>query len=215
MEDASNTLTPGPESLDPGKRIEFLSKDYEKCFEQLRFYDDREISALKYLYTISSAVASLIFTVYGTVEKATPEFFGFISFVSIIVFVTGLILLLSALQNRVYFASTATHINLIRDYFIQNAIPDDDYYREKRHALNLTSLHTFIILGAILLSSLFLGLFFYTLNPASGQARSLTIPLIAFALSVVIQFVIGILYLYRQDKKTKTKLENITVEADF
>jgi len=186
------------------KRLDFTQKDFELCFEQLKFYDDREISALKYLFSISSGAASLVFTIYGIVKTPTSGFFGFLSFLSIVVFLTTLILYCSALHNRIYFVLTASHINRIRKHFMQNIIPDDNYYYEPRKALNWASVHMCIIIGAALLSSLFLGLFVYYLNPAMGQASSLAAFWTTISIAAFIEIAGGITYLYFQDKKRKS-----------
>ncbi|HVO67537.1 MAG TPA: hypothetical protein VMT12_13755 [Syntrophales bacterium] len=42
---------------------EYLMKEYELCFEQLRYYDDRNTNMLKYLFSLTSAVATAQFAV--------------------------------------------------------------------------------------------------------------------------------------------------------
>ena len=42
---------------------EYLLKEYELCFEQLRFYDQRQESLLKYAITLTSAIATAQFAI--------------------------------------------------------------------------------------------------------------------------------------------------------
>ena len=54
----------------------FLIKEYEICFEQLRYYDNRQSHLLQYLFTLSSAVATAQFAVYKFLKAPTQGFFG-------------------------------------------------------------------------------------------------------------------------------------------
>jgi hypothetical protein len=187
----------------PAERMEFTRKDFELCFEQLKFYDDRQISALKYIFLISSGAASLVFTVYGLVETANPVFFGFLAFLAFVIFLTTLILYCSALQNRIYFVLTAGHINRIRKYFMYQLIPDDYYYYERRFALNWKSAHTYIMVGSTVFSALFLGLFVYFIRPASGQTASIRDFIITVVATAVIETATGMAYWYYRDRQAK------------
>lgn len=188
------------------EKVDFFMKDFELCFGQLKFYDDREISALRYIFLISSGVASLISTVYGVVEKTTPEFFGFISFLSLAVFITTLVLYMSALQNRVYFARTASHMNKIRDYFTEGTPLSESFYQKKRPALSWTSVHTYVLMGAALFSSMYFGLFYLTKYLAVDQTPSLKMSIIVAVIVAVVEIVGGAVYLWWQDRKSHLDL---------
>lgn len=185
------------------EKTNFVMKDFELCFAQLKFYDDREISALRYLFLISSGVASLVATVYGVIESTTPELFGFISFLSLAVFITTLVLYMSALQNRVYFARTASYLNKIRKHFTDNTPLADSFYVGKRPILNWTSVHTYVIMSAALFSSLYFGLFYFTSYLARDQAASLKMAIIVASIVAVVEIAGGAVYLYLKDRKLR------------
>lgn len=189
------------QSID-NKNLEFAQKDFELCFEQLRFYDDREISALKYLFSIASGAATVVLGIFEIVKTPTSGFYGFLALLSIVIFLTTLILYFTALQNRIYFVSTASHINKIREHFIGKMFPDDNFYYQPRKALRWTSVHMTIIIGAAILSSLFLGLFVYFFNFTGDHAPSLIASLVAVSIAAFIEIAGGITYLHFQDKKT-------------
>ncbi len=190
---------------DDEKRGDFIISDYEKSFDHLKFYDDRAENALKYLYIISAAIGSLIFSVPEIIKTPTPDFYRFMALLCIIVYVTSFTLILTGLQNRVYFVRTANHVNNVRNAVFQDLIPKDNYYKETRRVISWKSVHTYIIAGAILLSSLYIGLFPYALSLANEEEPSLTSSYIAFGLSFVFWFGISIIYWSREDREAKKR----------
>jgi len=82
---------------------EYLFKEYELCFEQLRFYDARAESLLKYLCTLTSSITVALFAVYQLQHGATPAFYKCMSFLCGLVSVATLLLTLATIQNRLYF----------------------------------------------------------------------------------------------------------------
>jgi hypothetical protein len=97
---------------------EYLLKEYELCFEQLRYYDDRHSSILTFLFSLTSAVAAAQFAVYKFAEGPTQGFFACQVFLSLLVFIATLLLYLAMLQNRLYFVYIARQINAIRGYMM-------------------------------------------------------------------------------------------------
>jgi hypothetical protein len=95
---------------------EYLLKEYELCFEQLRFYDTRQESLLKYLCSLTAAVATAQFAVYQLLHGATAEFLTCEGLLSGLVFTATALLYLAMLQNRLYFVFVARQLNAIRGY---------------------------------------------------------------------------------------------------
>ena len=93
---------------------EYLLKEYELSFEQLRFYDQRQESTLKYIFSLTSAAATAEFAVYRLSKGPTGSFFEFQASLSGLVFVASLLLFMSMLQNRLYFVYVARQLNSIR-----------------------------------------------------------------------------------------------------
>ena len=65
----------------------FLLKEYEECFIQLRHYDDRLLSLLKFAITISSSMAGGLLAIYEIVDEKSLIFWLILSSVSGCVFV--------------------------------------------------------------------------------------------------------------------------------
>jgi len=130
---------------------EYLLKEYELCFEQLRFYDKRHESILKYTFSLTSAVATAQFAIYKLLNGVPSTFFRCSLFLSGLVFVSTLLLLLEMLQNRLYFVYVARQLNAIRGYLMHAAAggfnSNQMYTSTNFPALKLFSVHTFQILA--------------------------------------------------------------------
>jgi hypothetical protein len=155
---------------------DYLLKEYELCFQQLRFYDERHNDILKYLFSLTSLVATAQFAVYKFVQGPTRSFFACQAFLSFIVFVVSLLLYLAMLQNRLYFVFTARQINAIRDFFMHSKAGEFNnnqlYTSTNFPAFKPSSVHTFQLIGAALISSIFAGISTYAALPACGGTQS-------------------------------------------
>lgn len=151
----------------------YLMKEYELCFAQLRFYDERHESILKYIFSLATAVATAGVAVYKLLNGATAAFFLCEVLLSGIVFIATLLLGFAMLQNRLYFVYVARQLNAIRGYLMKTAageFKDNQMYTSTDFpALKPFSVHTFQLLGAALISAVFAGLCAYSVGPAHGH----------------------------------------------
>lgn len=177
----------------------FLNKEYELSYEQLRYYDDRHTNMMKYLFTLTSSVATAQFAIYKLTQGFTQGFFAFQAFLSAVVFIATVLLYLAMLRNRLYFVYMVRQVNAIRKYLLETEAKEFQnnqlYTATDVPALKLLSVHTFQMLGAAILSSLFAGILTYSINPAFGKDSSFTVSYIVFVVVVIIEVVGGILYL--------------------
>lgn len=185
---------------------EYLLKEYELCFEQLRFYDERHSNILKYLFSLTSAVATAQFAVYKFLQGPTAGFFACQAFLSVTVFVATLLLYLSMLQNRLYFVYIARQLNAIRGFLMETAadsFKDNQLYTATNFpALKPSSVHTFQLLGAALISSMFAGLSSFAICPALGGKPCIVPAFVVFVAVGATEIVGGIKYL--SDSRTRT-----------
>jgi hypothetical protein len=185
---------------------EYLMKEYELNFEQLRFYDDKYSNTLKYLYTLSSAVSTALFAVYKLPNFSSQDFFGCQLFLSIVVFVATLLLYLTMIQNRLYFVFTARQLNAIRKFLMDNAAGtfknNQLYISTNFSALKPSSVHTFQLIGAALISSLFAGISAYAISPAFGQKPCIAAAILIFILIALVEIFGGFWYLVANSKKS-------------
>ncbi|MDD2468758.1 MAG: hypothetical protein PHI97_32695 [Desulfobulbus sp.] len=185
---------------------DYLHKEYELCFAQLRYYDDRNASTLQYLFTLTSGVATAQFAVYKFLGGPSVGFFGCQTFLSCVVFVATLLLYLIMLQNRLYFVSMARQLNSIRGYLMATEASEfrgnQLYTSTDFPALKPSSVHTFQLLGAALLSSLFAGSSAYSFNPAMGYEASVGTSLLTFVAVLAAEVVGGMKYLTSSKGRT-------------
>jgi hypothetical protein len=183
---------------------EFLLKEFECCYEQLRFYDTRSSDLLKYLFSLTSAVAAAQFAVYKLTESLTQGFFSCHAFLSMVVFVATALLYGAMLQNRLYFVYTAKQLNAIRGYLLTQ-IPDFKnnqlYTVTDFSAFKPRSVHTFQLIGAAFISSLFAASFVYSIPAAVGGKTSVAAGMIAFVVMLVGEVVTAVFYLGSKDSK--------------
>lgn len=145
----------------------FLHKEYELCFEQLRFYDERQTNLLKYLFTLTSTVAAAQFALYKIFNSPTYVFFLCLAFLSIVVTTGSLLIFLSMLQNRLYFVFMARQINAIRGHLMKHEAPmftkNQLYTKTDFSAIKPFSVHTYEIVGAAFITALFSGSSIYAI----------------------------------------------------
>jgi hypothetical protein len=185
---------------------EYLMKEYELCFEQLRFYDTRQESLIKYLCSLTSAVATAQFAVYQLLHGATTQFLGWEGILSGLVFIGTALLFLAMLQNRLYFVFVARQLNAIRGYLMKVAAEGFEknqmYTSTNFPALKPLSVHTFQLLGATLVSSLFAGASAYGLFSFLGCRLNIITAWVAFLVVLVVEAGGGMLHLHFQGGKT-------------
>ena len=186
--------------------LDFLIKEYELCFEQLRFYDNRQENLLKYLFTLTTSVATAQFAIYKLIHTIDSRFFIFQTFLSVIVFIASTLLFLSMLQNRLYFVYIARQINAIRDFFLSHDSAEFKsnqlYTSTSFPALKLFSVHTFQMLGAAMLCGLYAGSFSYGLISLSQliDYRN-TCSIIVFIIVSLLFTIGGSIYLFINGRK--------------
>jgi hypothetical protein len=185
---------------------EYLFKEYELCFEQLRFYDTRHESLLKYTFSLTSAVATAQFGVYQLLHGATMTFFGCGAILSGLVFIATVLLFLAMLQNRLYFVYVARQINAIRGYLMEVAAEgfkkNQMYTSTDFPALKPLSLQTLQIFGTALISSGFAGAAAFAIRPAFGGEPRVAIGACTCALVLVAEAGGAMAYLQSSGRKT-------------
>ena len=178
----------------------FLLKEYELCFEQLRYYDNRQTNLLKFLFTLTSAVATAQFAVYKFLQDPTQGFYICQALLGSIVFISTLLLYLSMLQNRLYFVYMARQLNAIREYFLRIESPDFTknqlYTSTDFPALKASSVHTFQLLGAAMISGIFFGVSIFGIKNANGDKITIVLALVISTIVVIAELLGGSIYLY-------------------
>jgi hypothetical protein len=184
---------------------EYLTKEYELCFEQLRFYDQRHENILMYTFSLTAAAVTAQFAIYKLLSGATVIFFQFAATLSGLIFVASLLLYMSLLQNRLYFVYVARQLNAIRGYMMEteakNFKNNQMYTSFDFPALKPFSVHTFTLIGVALISSLFAGGCSYAIGPALGHAGCLALGFETGLVVLIAEAFGGIRYLLNAGKR--------------
>ena len=110
------------------------------------------------------------------------------------------------LQNRLYFVYIARQINAIRGYLMETEAKgfsnNQLYTSTDFSAFKPSSVHTFQLLGASLISSMFAGLSAYAISPALSNTTCTGGAFIVFFVVGLTETIGGFLYLSINGKKT-------------
>jgi hypothetical protein len=192
---------------------EFLGKEYDLSYSQLRFYEERHDSLLKYLFTLTTSVATALFAIYQFTNGPTKGFYVCQMLLSAVVFIATVLLYMSMLKNQIYFTYMARQINAIRVYFLNTEAKEFHenqlYTSTSLPALEPLSVHTFQMFGATILSSLFGGILAYSVSPALGGQPTFAVPIIVGGLVLIIECVLGIIFLSRVKGKVANLVDKI------
>ncbi len=137
---------------------DFLYKEYEECFAQLRFYDERQLSLLKFSITISSSFATGVFALYKIFGADGLFFWLAVSLICGVVCLGLFLIFISMVQNRLYYIYPARQINALRKFLIEAESEkflahNQMYLKTNFSAFKWRSTQTLMIGGAALLTS--------------------------------------------------------------
>lgn len=182
----------------------FLYKEYEECFKQLRFYDERQSNFIKYVTTISSLTGTILLGFMKYFEDDMSLFLIFQSIISFIVFICLIFILLSMIQNRLYFTFVARQINAIRKYLLENessTFKDNQMYLSTDFsAFKLLSVQTLMIFGVSFVSSIYISSSAFSLLTLIEKVNYIYL-FIFFILILLCQILFSYKYLIKNSEK--------------
>ena len=189
----------------------YLHKEYELCFAQLRYYDERQNSLLKFFFSLTTAAAASQFAIYKLFNELTDDFFLFFLFLSVVVVVCSFLIFLSMVQNRLYFVFMARQINALRGHLLNSEAPEfkDNqlYISTDFSAIKPFSVHTYQLVGVAFITALFSGSSTYSAYQLIGS-QSCWSRVLLVSVIVTIGMSLGG-YFYLSNRGTKTADEAI------
>ncbi len=185
---------------------EFLLKEYDLCFEQLRFYDTRQEELLKHMFTLTSAAAAAQFAVLQFLGKTSAVFFSAQGFFCLVVFITTLLMYLMMLQNRLYFVFVTRQLNAVRKHLLETDAPEfcDNrmWLTSDFPAFKWGSIHSFQMAGAVIISSLFAAAFAFGCLRAVSCGCAYVIASIVLVVVAITEAIGGVLHLKRMGSRS-------------
>ncbi len=138
---------------------DFLLKEYEECFAQVRVHDEAQKSMIGFTITIASLIPTVLLALYQiSGEKINPIYWLLQSGVLFTTFIALLIVYTYLVQNRLYFIYPARQLNAIRRYFLEQN-PDfkknQMYTDYKFSGFKWMSTHILILIGVTVIASIF------------------------------------------------------------
>lgn len=138
---------------------DFLLKEYEECFAQVRDYDERQKSMIGFAITIASFVPTVLLAVFQIAgEKINPIYWLLQSGVFFTTFIALVIIFIYLVQNRLYFVYPSRQINAIREYFLEKNLDfknNQMYVDYKFSGFKWMSTHILILIGVAVITSIF------------------------------------------------------------
>ncbi|WP_303903588.1 hypothetical protein [Thiohalomonas denitrificans] len=93
---------------------EFLKIEYEQCLSLIKYYDERHQSLVKFCAGLSSAVPSLLLTIFQLGDQAATHFWEFTALISGVTTLGLLSVYTVLVQTRLYFIYPVRQVNAIR-----------------------------------------------------------------------------------------------------
>lgn len=138
---------------------DFLLKEYEECFAQIRVHDEAQKSMIGFTITIASFVPTVLLALYQlSGEKINPVYWLLQSAVFFTTFMALLVIFTYLVQNRLYFIYPARQLNAIRQYFMEkdSCFKNNQMYTDyKFPGFKWMSTHILILIGVAIIASIF------------------------------------------------------------
>lgn len=189
---------------------DFLKIEYEQCLSLMKYYDDRQMSLMKYATGLSSSVISIIFAFHKINNSPSNIDWGFISIISLVTIFGLLTLLLSMAQNRLYFIYPARQVNAIRNTFlsmVKDKFQNNQMYTSTSFsAFKWFSTQSLMIVFVGLQVGIYSGLLYYsTIIAKTKKAPCLWWPIIIMlVVSLILYAGLGV-YLVEKSKQSPDK----------
>lgn len=184
----------------------FWETEYKECLSLLKYYDERHQSLVKFAAGLSSAIPSLLMSIYGLKNINQAIFWNFTLFISALT-ALGLITIFTVMvQNRLYFVYPTRQVNALRQYFLSedgNKFNQNQMYLSTTfNAFKLLSTQTLLNLFVCLQIGLFIGIsrFSYSFDGIEIDLLIKKSACYAIFTSIVV-FIIASLYLHTESKK--------------
>lgn len=182
----------------------FLEKEYEECFKQLRSYDERHERLLTFVLMLTSAVATAIVAIWKSIPEPTRTIYLLGSLVCFVVFIATLLVLGAVVQNRLYYVFVVRQINAIRKFGLTSVPTFNENQMQlstKFLAIKPLSVHSLIIICINLLSAIFFSLSAFAFLMSKGSNNATSLSLVFGFIAFVVE--LGVAYSYLRGKSSQ------------
>lgn len=191
--------------------IDFLGRDFNQCFEQMRHYDTQIVSIFKFMFAAYTGLIGIALGLYQFGVNSYKDLSMPAVVVLAIGFLLGLFFFALVIRDRLYYVQVTRYINEQRELFFKHKplgfenksrMYTDPTKPPYFSPLSSQAWFTYII--AILNATLLGAMLYIVLSPSQFKCLFLVIPA-AVILIALIQLIIGIAYLKTREGKTAEK----------
>lgn len=100
--------------------LNFLQRDFDQCFQQLRHYDTQIFNILKFTFTAYTVLIGAALGLYQFGLKEQVDITSPVTAVLIVGTLLGLFMFVLVIRNRVYFVKIARYLNEQRGLYHHN-----------------------------------------------------------------------------------------------
>jgi len=195
-----------PDSDRDAAARDFLERDFNQCFEQMRHYDGQIWDLFKFTFATYSAILGSAVGLYQYSLEKSVDLVPVALALLVVGVLFGFFMFSMIIHNRVYFVYVARYVNEHRAFFLKTKplgfLNASKMYTSlnKPHFFNWRSSQSFFsyivaTLNAVLLSTL---LYFWL----DGSNRKEWLLGGTFVITLIMQLAIGISYLRSREKKS-------------
>ena len=185
---------------------DFLLKEYEECFSQVRVHGEAQKSMIGFTITIASFVPTVLLALYQIAgEKINPIYWLLQSGVFFTTFVALIIVFMYLVQNRLYFIYPARQLNAIRQYFLDknpDFIDNQMYIDYKFSGFKWMSTQILILIGVAVIASIFWVGAMFSFGLYLGLNHNYWIPLVSGIIIFIAIITQAKYYLSEKSKKS-------------
>lgn len=188
---------------------QFLHQEYEESYKQLRFYDEKHSNLVKFVFTFSTTVGTILVALFQLLQNNLKVFWLAQLLICTVVFVAISIIFLGMVKNRLYFVITAKQLNAIRKYFLDNVctgfVNNQMYLETNIPAFKLLSSQTLEILGVSFTSSLYVGTAVFSLLKYFEVEHELIYVILIAIVLIVLELIFSFEYLSTKGRLSSDK----------
>ena len=184
----------------------FWETEYKECLSLLKYYDERHQSLVKFAAGLSSAIPSLLMSIYGLKNINQNIFWNFTLLISGLTALGLLTIFAVMVQNRLYFVYPTRQVNALRKHFLSedgNKFNQNQMYLSTTfNAFKLLSTQTLLNLFVCLQIGLFIAISRFSYSFDGTEVDLLIEKSVCYGvITSLVIFIVASLYLHAESKK--------------
>jgi len=193
--------------FDMGEASRFLERDFNQCFEQMRYYDNQQWQICKFAFTDYTAAIGAAVGLYQLSLDRQMNLVTAALAILAVAAVLGIFLLALTVRNRVYYVLVTRYVNEHRQHFLeQKPLGFQNQTRMYTNPaqppyFNWRSSQAWFLYTISFLNSVLAGLLAFVICRLTGCAQW-PWGIATFFIALAIQLIASIVYLFSREGKS-------------